>query len=182
MSLDQAAQALGPVREVVSTLEDLQSSGVLRRKPDSLTGFVLEPSRLAQGLGLLIVEAVTTSTTQSRTEAVTDELTREIEELGDSDLVSQAIAFAVCVSLSSKTEPPLSDETRLALLQTFATLRNGGAAWERARPWAFFPLNPAPLFRLVETVWGAGEVDSTARERVGYCLAWLDRGDLAAKQ
>ena len=184
LSQSEITVTLGAVSDLTGALDELTSAEILLPVPGSPDLLRLDPHRVPHALGLALLER-TSQAAERDPEEVHEVVERTVEDLGDSDLSGNVVAFAVCVALSSQDSTVLPDSVAVALLKALAKLRNGGPAWDRARPWSFFPIRPIVFLRLAEDEWQGEPYDYSATNRIGYCFAhiaetWTDHPELVA--
>ena len=176
--------ALGAVSDLTRALDELTSAEILLTVPGSPDLLRLDPPRVPHALGLALLER--TSQAAERDPGEVDEVVEcTVEDLGDSDLSGAVVAFSVCVALSSQDSTVLPEAVAVALLKALVKLRNGGPAWDRAKPWSFFPVRPRVFLRLAEDEWQGEPYDYSATNRIGYCFdhiaeTWTEHRELVA--
>ncbi|HXO25836.1 MAG TPA: hypothetical protein VOA80_00685 [Thermoanaerobaculia bacterium] len=192
------AHRLAGVEDVDRKLEDLISGGVFEPAAGAAGSLRLETNRLYLALGLQLVAAV--SAAPASLEAAIEAAEKALETGAGSDETALIAENAVCVALTASAPQAPPRHVKLALLLALARLRNGGDAWERSRPWSYYPAAPDIFQDLAETEWSQEDQGLRARERIGYafvciceqwpahpaliatCRRWLSFIDLPATQ
>jgi hypothetical protein len=164
------ARLLADNPDIARALEELTTGGILEPVPGAPDRYRLERHRLHLGLGLLLMQQVSEAASTSLDQAL-ESAAAAIETGADAEDSSFIISNAVCIALNTSgphTPPP---DAVLALLLALARQRNAADAWEKARPWSYYPQAPEIFQRLAETEWSKQHADYRAQERIAFVFA-----------